>query len=127
MGSRIAESAEPGRVIAGQYEIRAQLGHGGLGPLSRVAARGRPGGVAFRLSPGPALPGVVEALRNVIALHERVAHLRLVRLRACGVEANRAWYVMDFVDGESLLTRVRQRGRLPANEAQRLLLQALET
>src|SRR5438105_3034391 len=112
-----------GRALAIRYEMLSTLGEGTLGDLHLVRDRSRGDTLALRLTDFAAAPVVLEALANVVALHDRLAprQLPLARVRASGADGERAWYVMDALDGESLLSQVRSSGPLAAPQACQLL------
>jgi serine/threonine protein kinase len=62
---------------------------------------------------------VLDAIAEVIALHERLGEAPLARIRISGGDEGRMWYAMDLLDGESLLTRVRSKGALAPGDAAR--------
>lgn len=116
-----------GRSLRSRFEIDRLLGRGGLGDLYRVRALGAGEQLALRTTELRDVPPVLDAFASVIELHQRLAQLPIVRLRACGGDDERAWYVMDFVDGASLLHRVRASGPMAVAEAVPLLVSALAT
>lgn len=110
-----------GRALQSRFEVDAHLGRGGLGDLYRVRALGTDDALALRVTEIPDAPAVLDAFGTVVDLTHRLAHLPIVRMRACGGDDGRAWYVTDFSPGESLLAFVRRRGPLPVADAVRLI------
>jgi serine/threonine-protein kinase len=51
----------------------------------------------------------------------RLSHPHIVPIHAVGEEGGLVYFVMGFVDGESLAARLRRRERLPAEEARRIM------
>ena len=109
--------------LAGQYALERELGRGGMGVvyLARDVMLDRP--VAIKVLP--------RHLAEQTELRERflreartaaqLSHPHIVAVyRADEVEGH-AFFVMAYVDGESLADRVRDRGPLPAAEAVRWL------
>jgi aminoglycoside phosphotransferase (APT) family kinase protein len=78
---------------------------------------------AVRLTDIPDAPVVLDAIAEVIALHERFEDAPLARIRACGGDEQRLWYAMDLLEGESVLAWVRSKGALAPGNATRLLIQ----
>ncbi len=114
------------RVVLGRYSLERELGRGGMGVvfLARDVALDRP--VAIKLLP-PALAASAAArerfLREARAV-ARLSHPHIVPVHA--VEAHDgpdalAFFVMGYVDGETLGARVRRAGPLPAAEAMRVV------
>lgn len=116
-----------GRSLQGRFEVDALLGKGGLGDLYRVRALGTDEPVALRLMDIPDAPPVLDAFGEVEALQRQLADVPLSRMRACGGDEGRAWYTMDYLDGESVLSLIRRRGPLPMGDAIRLVAQAIRS
>jgi serine/threonine-protein kinase len=112
--------------VAGRYAIERELGRGGMGVvfLARDVALDRP--VAIKLLP-PALaasPRARERFLREARAAARLSHPHIVPVHA--VEASEgpgalAFFVMGYVDGETLGARVRRAGPLPAAEAMRVV------
>jgi serine/threonine-protein kinase len=51
----------------------------------------------------------------------RLSHPHIVPIHSVGEEAGLVYFVMGFVDGESLAARLRRRERLPVEEARRIM------
>lgn len=110
-------------VLAGRYVVERELGRGGMGVvfLARDTALERP--VAIKLlPPGLALDaevreGFLREARTAAGLsHPNVVSIHLVEARGDVV-----FFVMTYIDGETLAQRVRRGGPLPLGEALRLL------
>ncbi|MGH3010078.1 MAG: serine/threonine-protein kinase [Gaiellaceae bacterium] len=113
-------------VLAGRYEVIRPLGHGAMAvvDLARDVELDRP--VALkRLAENLARD---EDLRRRFLrearLAARLSHPNVVRVFDIGVDRERPFIAMEYVDGETLAELVARRGRLPADEAAGLALQA---
>ncbi|MBA2707585.1 MAG: serine/threonine protein kinase [Gemmatimonadaceae bacterium] len=113
-----AEFAEFAIAISGHYELQREVGRGGMGVvfLARDLRLDRP--VAIKLL----LPYLAndESVRERFLREARTAasfaHPNVVPIHRADEIAGRAFFVMGFVDGDSLAAHVRKRGPLPAME-----------
>lgn len=109
--------------LFGRYSLERELGRGGSATvhLARELRLDRP--VALK-SLHPALAADADArerFRREARLAARLAHPHIVPVYAVGTEHDGAWLAMAFVDGGTLGARIRDRGPLPAHEAERIL------
>jgi len=110
------------RAVAGRYSIVRELGRGGMGIvfLARDAALERP--VAIKLLP-PMLATRAEH-RSRFVREARIAaalsHPHIVPIHAVEEHDDFAFFVMGFVEGETLGARVARSGPLPIAEAIRV-------
>ena len=111
------------QAVAGRYSLERELGRGGMGVvfLARDVALDRL--VAIKLLP-PALAAKTE-LRDRFLREARTAarlsHPNIVPIHAVEEAGDLVFFVMAFVDGETLGERLRTRGALTPNEAGRLV------
>lgn len=111
------------RAVAGRYSVVRELGRGGMGVvfLARDVALDR--SVAIKLLP-PALaaePGFRDRFLREARMAASLAHPNIVPIHAVDATDDVVYFVMAFVDGESLGERIRRRGALPAAEVMRLV------
>ena len=109
--------------VAGRYSIDRELGRGGMGIvyLAREVQLDRP--VAIKLLP-PARatdPLIRERFVREARMAARLSHPNIIPIFAVDESDGFVFYVMAYVDGESLGERVRRRGPLAASEAVRVL------
>lgn len=105
----------PGSVLANRYEIREQLGAGGMGVVYRAFDKELQEQVAIKtLQPG--LLGdthVLERFKQEIRLARKISHPNVVRTHDLG-ESNGTYFItMEYVEGTSLDELLDQRGALP--------------
>ncbi len=116
------------RALGGQYRIVRLLGRGGMGAvyLARDVALERL--VAIKVLPRAAEtdPESRERFRREARTAARLAHPNIVPLHGFGDVAGTLYLVMGFVNGESLAAHLKRRGRLPFDEARRLLADVAE-
>ncbi len=109
--------------LAGRYSLERELGRGGMGVvyLAREVRLDR--SVAIKLLP-PELASQ-EKLRDRFLTEARTAarlsHPYIVPIHSVDEIGQFVFYVMAYVDGETLAQRVAARGPLPAGEAARVL------
>ena len=111
------------QAVAGRYSLDRELGRGGMGVvfLARDVALERP--VAIKLLP-PALArtsGARERFLREARLAARLSHPHIVPIHAVEQHDELAFFVMAFVDGETLGDRVRRAGPLPPAALARVL------
>jgi serine/threonine-protein kinase len=109
--------------LAGRYSIDREIGRGGMGIvyLAREVHLDRL--VAIKLLPPDraAQPGLRERFLREARLAAKLSHPNIIPIHAVEDTGGFVFYVMSFVDGETLAQRVRTRGPLPASEAARIL------
>jgi len=122
-GSITAEFLALQELLAGRYSIERELGRGGMGIvlLARDVALDRP--VAIKLLP-PHLatrPDERERFLQEARTAAGLAHPNIVPIHLVEAHGELVFFVMGFVDGETLRDRVERAGPLPPRLAMKLL------
>ncbi len=108
---------------AGRYAVERELGRGGMGVvlLARDVALERR--VAIKLLPGAlaAEPGLRARFLREARIAAGLSHPHVVPIHAVEEHPAAVFFVMGYVDGETLAERVRRAGPLPPGEAARVL------
>ncbi len=109
----------------GSYVVERELGVGGMGTvyLARHEQTGR--SVAVKVL-SPALSrerGFVERFRREIEALKRLKSEHIVELYESGQEGELHYYVMEYVEGETLSQRLRRERRLPWKQVVEIALQ----
>ncbi len=109
--------------VAGRYSIDRELGRGGMGVvyLAREVQLDRL--VAIKLLP-PDLatrPALRDRFLREAQLAAKLSHPHIIPIHAVDQTDGFVYFVMAFVDGETLAQRVQSRGPLSASEATRVL------
>ncbi len=108
--------------LGDNYRILRELGGGGMSRvfLAEEVRLGRR--VVIKVLPPDMVAGVnAERFEREIQLAASLQHPHIVQLLTAGANADLAYYVMPFIDGESLRARLAREGALPVNEVLRIL------
>jgi serine/threonine-protein kinase len=111
------------QAVLGRYSLERELGRGGMGIvfLARDVALDRP--VAIKLLP-PAMaaqPALRERFMREARTAAKLSHPNVVPIHAVEEAGDLVFFVMSYVEGETLGERLRARGPLTPREAARLL------
>ena len=109
--------------LAGRYSIDRELGRGGMGVVYLAKEVDLDRLVAIKLLPPEraADPALRERFLREARLAAKLSHPNIIPIHAVDETDGFVYYVMSFVDGESLAQRVRSRGPLSASEGVRVL------
>lgn len=109
--------------LAGRYSLQRELGRGGMGIvyLAQDVALERP--VALKvLQPHLAgQPVLKQRFLNEARTSAKLSHPNIIPIFAVDEVEDIVFFVMAFVDGETLGQRIRSRGPLPASELAKIL------
>jgi serine/threonine-protein kinase len=109
--------------LAGRYSLDRELGRGGMGVvyLAREVMLDR--AVAIKLLP-PAMatqPALRDRFLREAQLAAKLSHPHIVPIHSVDTIDDFVFFVMAYVEGETLAQRVQTRGPLPAREGARVL------
>ena len=112
--------------LAGRYSIDRELGRGGMGVvyLAHEVHLDRP--VAIKLLPPDRArdPALRERFLREARMAAKLSHPNIIPIHAVDDATGFVYYVMAYVEGETLANRVRTRGPLPNSEGARVLRDA---
>lgn len=113
-------------LVFGEYIVLEKVGSGGMGQVFK--ARHRPTGklVAVKVLSADAVKNrrLIERFKKEARAVARLKHPNIVRAYEAG-KINRIRYlVMEYVEGENMLARVKRKGPLPVDECIRSILEA---
>jgi eukaryotic-like serine/threonine-protein kinase len=113
-------------VAGGRYRLERPLGHGGMASvyLARDSELDRPVTVKLLAENAAGDDGLRERFVREARLAARLSHPNIVSVFDAGEDGGRPYIVMEHVEGETLAELLAGRGRLPADEARGLVLQA---
>jgi tRNA A-37 threonylcarbamoyl transferase component Bud32 len=110
-------------VLEGAYALEGEIGRGGMGVVysardlalkRRVAIKVLPPELAFRQE-------IRTRFLREAQTAARLSHPHIVPIHAVGDEGGLVYFVMGYVDGESLGARLKRRHALPAEEVRRIM------
>ena len=108
--------------VGGTYRLEKELGGGGMSRvfLAEEVELGRM--VVIKVLPPEMAAGVnQDRFRREIQLAARLQHSHIVPLLTAGSAGDLLYYVMPFIEGESLRAKLAREGELPVAEAVRIL------
>src|SRR5438270_11444658 len=106
--------------LADRYAIERELGHGGTATVYLAQDQKHGRSVAIKvLRPELAAALGAERFLREIEIAARLTHPHILPLHDSGEAKGFLYYVMPFVDGESLRDRLRRELQLPIEEAVR--------
>jgi serine/threonine protein kinase len=111
--------------IPPRYEAAFQVGTGGMGIVYKARDRETGEIVALKVlrSDIAADPAMQENLRREVCLARKVTHKNVCRIHEFNRSNGIAYISMEFVEGASLLSTLQRGGRLPWNEALKIMRQ----
>lgn len=118
---------EPGRVLAGRFEIIRQLGEGGIGEVyeAQDSVLGQRVALKTLHSLLAQDPAVVERFKQEILLARRLTHPNVCRTFDF-YQAEAPFLTMELLEGETLAARIRREGAMPEADALPILRQVLD-
>jgi len=108
-----------GTVLGNRYEILELLGEGGMGAVYKAADREVDRIVALKvIRPEMASnPEILARFKQELLLSSQVTHRNVIRIYDLGEAQGVKFITMEFMEGETLLQTVKQRGKLEVAEA----------
>jgi eukaryotic-like serine/threonine-protein kinase len=106
----------------GPYEIRSQVGAGGMGEVYRCLDTRHHRFVAIKVlrQDVSSLVGAERFLRE-IRIAAQLTHPHILPLVDSGEADGVLYYVMPYIEGETLRNRLSREGELPVSETTRIL------
>jgi len=113
--------------VGDAYRVERELARGGMSRLFLATEASLNRRVVIKLLP-PEMISEVSAARfkQEIAVAARLQHPNVLPVLAAGASAGLVYYVMPFVEGESLRHRLQAEGKLPIEFAVRILGEAAD-
>jgi serine/threonine-protein kinase len=109
--------------LGAAYTVEGEIGRGGMGVVFRARDERLKRRVAIKVLP-PELAYQQEIRARFTREAEmaaRLSHPHIVPIHAVGEGSGLVYFVMGYVDGESLAARLKRRGRLPVEECRRIM------
>jgi serine/threonine protein kinase/tetratricopeptide (TPR) repeat protein len=113
--------------LAGRYELRHEIGRGGMATVYLALDHRHGGRVAIKVL-HPELGSTMGGPRFLreIQIAARLQHPNILPVLDSGEAAGTSYFVMPFVEGESLGQRLTRETRLPVDEAVRLIAEVAD-
>jgi serine/threonine-protein kinase len=124
----VAVDLRPGAVFDDRYELREQLGQGGMGMVYRAHDRSLDEEVAIKvLRPDFAQdPKMAERFKSEIKLARRIRHHNVCAIHDYGEDRGLLYISMELVDGTDLKHVLRDKGALGPDKAYDVAIQIAE-
>ena len=108
-----------------QYEIQRLLGKGGMGAVYLATEAALEREVAIKVLPPDrgATQDSRDRFRREARTAAKLSHPHIVPLYTFGDVDGTLYFVMGYVKGESLAARLKREGRLPVEDARRILIE----
>jgi tRNA A-37 threonylcarbamoyl transferase component Bud32 len=120
--------ARLGEALGDAYTIEGEVGRGGMGVVYRARDERLQRRVAIKVLP-PELAfqrDIRERFTREAQTAARLSHPHIVPIHSVGEGGGLVYFVMGYVDGESVAARIRRRGRLPVEEVRRIMKEAAD-
>jgi serine/threonine protein kinase len=120
--ARLAEA------LGDAYTIEGEIGRGGMGVVYRARDERLQRRVAIKVLP-PELAfqkDIRERFTREAQTAARLSHPHIVPIHTVGEGQGLVYFVMGYVDGESVAGRIRRRGKLPMDEARRIMMESAD-
>ena len=120
--ARLAEA------LGDAYTIEGEIGRGGMGVVYRARDERLQRRVAIKVLP-PELAfqkDIRERFTREAQTAARLSHPHIVPIHTVGEGQGLVYFVMGYVDGESVAARIRRRGKLPVDEARRIMMETAD-
>jgi tRNA A-37 threonylcarbamoyl transferase component Bud32 len=108
-----------GMELSGRYRLDAQIGAGGMSTVYKAfdLTLERPVAVKLMHREIATDSDQLERFRREARAVARLGHRHIVGVIDAGEDAGRPYIVLEYVEGETLKSRIRRMGRLPIDEA----------
>ena len=128
MGSAVMEQVDRLRAaLAARYDVDREVGHGGMACVYLAHDRQHDRDVALKvLRPELAAALGTERFLREIRIEARLQHPHILPLYDSGAADGLLYYVMPYVEGETLRDRIRREKQLPIGEAVRVAMEVAE-
>jgi serine/threonine-protein kinase len=104
--------------LSEQFELEDELGHGGMGTVFLARDRKHDRRVAIKVIHPELVSGVAaKRFEREIRITAQLQHTHIVPLLDSGTAGGLAYYIMPYIEGESLRERLGMCGKLPVEEA----------
>ena len=122
LAARLAEA------LGAAYTIEGEIGRGGMGVVYRARDERLQRRVAIKVLPPEFAfqQDIRERFTREAQTAARLSHPHIVPIHSVGEGEGLVYFVMGYVDGESVANRIRRRGQLPVEEARRIMMETAD-
>jgi serine/threonine protein kinase/tetratricopeptide (TPR) repeat protein len=116
---------EVGSVVGNRFEILQLLGEGGMGAVYKAHDRELERNVALKLIRAELArnPEILQRFKQEIILARQVTHRNVIRIFDIGQADGHKYITMEYLEGRDLRGVLREKGKLPPEEAAKIVLQ----
>ncbi|MGB7211310.1 MAG: protein kinase [Gemmatimonadales bacterium] len=111
------------KALGATYTVEGEIGRGGMGVVYRARDERLQRRVAIKVLP-PELAYQADIRARFMREAQtaaRLSHPNIVPIHDVGESDDLTYFIMGYVDGESLAGRIKRRGQLPAEEVRRIM------
>ncbi len=111
------------KALGTAYTLEGEIGRGGMGVVYRARDERLQRRVAIKVLP-PELAfqsDIRERFTREAQTAARLSHPHIVPIHTVGEGEGLVYFVMGYVDGESVAARIKRRGQLPVEEVRRIM------
>src|SRR4029078_13224610 len=110
------------------YTIEGEVGRGGMGVVYRARDERLQRRVAHQVLPAELAfqKDIRERFTREAQTAARLSHPHIVPIHTVGEGQGLVYFVMGYVDGESVAARIKRRGKLPIEETRRIMREAAD-
>jgi serine/threonine-protein kinase len=115
------------QALADRYDLEREIGRGGMGSVYLASDRKHGRRVAIKvMSPELATPFGFDRFLREVRVVARLQHPHILPLYDSGQAGGQLYFVMPYVEGESLRDRLRRQGTLTLEECTRVVRQVAD-
>jgi len=107
--------------LADRYTVERELGHGGMATVYLARDRRHDRDVAVKVLDQAITSGGAERFLREIRIAAKLTHPHVLGVHDSGETGGLLYYVMPYVDGETLRQRLTREGALPIGDSVRLM------
>jgi len=117
----------PGSILATRYRVEVEIGRGGMSVVYRAHDIRHDRPVALKiLRPEIAVSVGEERFQREIEIEAKLQHPHILPVYDSGATDGSLWFVMPYIEGETLADRLKRDGPLSAEEATRVVAEVAD-
>ncbi len=114
--------------LRGDYDVKEQIGHGGMGLVFRALEKSLNREVALKVLPFPHVhdEGLVQRFTNEAQIAARLEHANIVPVYRVGRSGDVIYFTMRYLTGPSLAELIVETGTIAPDDIRRILIECAE-